>query len=202
MHYLGLAYPFPGCPGPSVCADARQCFECHSLSVDWGGMVASARFVPVWRHWHAILRTKQGEARKRLSGSVSLPVIRDCVLCREWYPACGLDGDLEVQRGAAAFHMWLVGQFFKGRNASPRHGIDLLRIFECLCSWLGVAPGFHCSQLTPMEYTSMKQVLWYERYVQQQLARHSSGSRRKLDRFKYMQELEKDDEQVEAGVGW
>ena len=40
-----------------------------------------------------------------------------------------------------------------------------------------------------------------ERYVQQQLARHSSGSRRKLDRFKYMQELEKDDEQVEAGVG-
>ena len=35
LHYLGLSYPFPGCPHAGACADPRSCFKCHqTASVD------------------------------------------------------------------------------------------------------------------------------------------------------------------------
>ena len=190
LHYLGLSYPFPGCPRAEVCANPRSCFKCHqTVSVDMQTMIAEARFAPVWKHWHACLRTRQEAARMRLAGSLSVPAIRDCVLCREWFPVNDNGQDVEVQRKEAT---WLVGQLFRrdGWKVSPRDGIDLLRVFECLCSHLGVAPGFHASQLTPFEYMSLKQLLWLERYKQHQLARQSSSSRRRAERFKYIQDLD------------
>ncbi len=155
-------------------------------------MVAEARFAPVWKNWYACLETRQEAARVRLAGSLSVPAIRDCALCREWFPLNDNGQDVELQRKEAAFYMWLVGQLFRrdGWKVSPRDGIDLLRVFECLCSHLGVAPGFHASQLTPFEYMSLKQLLWLERYKQHQLARQSGSSRRRAERFKYIQDLD------------
>ena len=193
LHYLGLSYPFPCCPHADVCGDPRSCFKCHqTVSLDMQTMVAEARFAPVWKHWHACLKTRQEAARMRLAGSLAVPAIRDCVLCREWFPSNQDGQDVELQRKKAAYYMWLVGQLFRrdGWKGSPRDGIDILRVLECLCSFVGVAPGFHTSQLTPFEYMSLKQVLWLERYKQHQLARQSSSSRRRAERFKYIQDLD------------
>ena len=193
LHYLGLSYPFAGCPDAGVCGDPRSCFKCHeTVSMNMQTMVAEARFAPVWKNWQACLRTRQEAARMRLAGSLSVPAIRDCVLCREWFPLNDNGPDVELQRKEAASYMLSVVQLFRrnGRKVSPRDGIDLLRVFECLCSYLGVAPGFHASQLTPFEYMSLKQLLWLERYKQHQLARQSSSSRRRAERFKYIQDLD------------
>lgn len=59
-HLLGLTFPFPVCQGD--CEKSVDCFACHVLKVDEVKEKITARFVPTWRHWEALMKMRQSKA--------------------------------------------------------------------------------------------------------------------------------------------
>ena len=114
LHYLGLSYPFAGCPDAGVCGDPRSCFKCHeTVSMNMQTMVAEARFAPSLENWQACLRTRQEASSHETRWESICSCHTDCVLCREWFPLNDNGPDVELQRKEAASYMLSVVQLFR-----------------------------------------------------------------------------------------
>ena len=69
----------------------------------------------------------------------------------------------------------------------PFAGADLPHVHENIVQFLDdVYVGFHPSQLTPLEFFSLTMESWVRRYVLYHEARASSSSKRRAERFKYI----------------
>ena len=183
-HVLGLCFPFPTCTGD--CSDSYKCFACHILEKNEKEGMIFARFVPQWRHWKACMLVRRETAQERVLAGLSSPVIRDVSTVRKCFPRSSASGDGET----VATLMRVLHRKLRPRDCRFH---DVPRILERMAWYLDVRPPYHYTQLSPLEYLSIIQTAWMERFEQHHAARRLSSSRRRAERFALMTKLEDDD---------
>ena len=188
-YMLGLTFPFRCCCSQEECGKTEVCFECHSMVVNNEEGLVAARFQSVWKHWKACMLVRSQLAEARLLRNLSIPVLKDVVGCREWFPG---PSDSTESRGMTFFLQWLLRRIFTRWNlpTSARFGIDFPRIFETLAHYLGIQCSFHVGQLTAFEHLAYVQTLWLDRFLLHHEARQTSSARRRAERFKYMMDVD------------
>lgn len=181
LHMLGLCFPFPTCTGD--CSDSYKCFACHTLEKNEKEGMIFARFVP---HWKACMLVRRETAQERVLAGLSSPVIRDVSTVRKCFPRSSASGDGET----VATLMRVLHRKLRPRDCRFH---DVPRILERMAWYLDVRPPYHYTQLSPLEYLSIIQTAWMERFEQHHAARRLSSSRRRAERFALMTKLEDDD---------
>lgn len=125
-------------------------------------------------------------AQERMLAGLSSPVIRDVSTVRKFFPRSSASGDGET----VATLMCVLHRKLRPRDCRFH---DVPRILECIAWYLDVRPPYHYTQLSPLEYLSIIQTAWMERFEQHHAARRLSSSRRRAERFALMTKLEDDD---------
>ena len=179
--FLGLTFPFPVCSGN--CVESYVCFQCHTLEKHEELGCITARFRPLWRHWHACMSLRSENAQDRIFASLAHPVIRDVIGIRSTVPE-------KEEDEVVGLLQLILHKHLRPRDCRYH---DVARIYEMLAWFLGCSAPFHFTQLTPLEYLSYVQTRWLERFKQHHSARRTSSSRRKAERFALMTKIEEDD---------
>ena len=221
-HYstlLLLCNAFDGCASSAHCADTKRCFSCHDVTFDHKQKKIFVVFRSRWRRVYARMKMLAMKALQRSMSSLSVNVVQDVVGMRWWFPKVPFSLDEEEMKenqqrhdGAVAaswWLMWFLGQMMRKLKESnqiehvedPFAGADLPRVHENIAHFLpDVYVGFHPSQLTPLEFFSLTMESWVRRYVLYHEARASSSSKRRAERFKYINPgPEEADDDVQSG---
>lgn len=132
-----------------------------------------------------MLSRRENAQERMLAGLVS-PVIRDVVTVRKFVSQT-VDSGVDVSADMLKFVL-----HYKLRPRDCRWH-DVVRILELIAWYLNVQVPYHYTQLSPLEYFSVMQTAWLERFEQHHAARRLSSSRRRAERFALMTKLEDDD---------
>ena len=207
-HYstlLLLCKAFDGCASSDACVDTKPCFACHDIRFDEEQKKIFVVFRSRWRRVHARMKMLAMKALQRSMSSLSVNVVQDVIGMRWWFPKVPFSINEETMKenqqchdkavAGSWFLMWLLGQIMRklkqdcelDHAEDPFAGADLPRVHESIAQFLeDVYVGFHPSQLTPLEFFSLTMEGWARRYILYHEARASSSSKRRAERFKYI----------------
>ncbi len=220
-HYstlLLLCKAFGGCAGSEACVDTKPCFSCHDVRFDEKQKKIFVVFRSRWRRVYARMKMLAMKALQRSMSSLSVNVVQDVIGMRWWFPRVRLSLDEQEMRenqrrhdeavAASWWLMWFLGQMMRKLKENnqlehvedPFAGADLPRVHENIVQFLDdVYVGFHPSQLTPLEFFSLTMESWVRRYVLFHEARASSSSKRRAERFKYINPSPEEANDVPSG---
>ena len=133
------------------------------------------------------MQTRTASAQERILGGLSLPVIRDVVGVRSWYPLQDGDEIDPEQQSQSLVLRWALHHMLQPRSCIF---VDVPRIHELVAAFLGLFVGFHYTQLSPLEHLSFTQLTWLRRFEQHHAARRLSSSQRRAEHFAYISKLE------------